>query len=754
MSDREIEITTLSEMDIADKYIEAGISIYSLKTTESMEEIKPLKQFSDNILENIKNESKYKQKLLKKKDKNKFLTNLSKTAKEEYDNFIMINREKKFRSYFHDSESKSKKYCSEVSAKNFEKIKNLITIKHVENRAINKEKNSDLKIQKEIKCLHDQMFITNIDKQAKLIDNIKKINSNLMFKYSNNLMCNSNCKRHNSCFSNYSNNNIEVKNIPQNDLNKIINSHNNNEKTNQPCLKKSNNSLSIEENIKIKTAEKVERNTQFNNNNNIHNENNTHFDKANTRNGSGESDINYLIDENSIEKCEFDFTKKNYKNEKVINIYDDFPLDDNNIYSTINFSPICDRRNNLISVNILANKNADDNYYVKNIKNKVEQFKSTIGDSDFYNLYSDKNNQANKKLINFNKNPGLIKRGNFRFSCTDVNNYINKRSINNLSVDENEIKTPNSNDYNGNNYTNNQRQNGYAERLPDVYQSPENKLIMHRKNKSQIAFKNNFLDSLNKYTNEKSNKDILINKNIVYNSANDYESKLNQVKSMEKTEVFNRSNFKSSTHKEKMYKFNKREKDLIMLKTKFDNFLANNKDFLNSNFSKKNFSLTSNQFKNENFNKNNNSINAKSLINDDKKNSYDRGKEKVKMDLYSLKKIKNLNIFGEDNPYYAEKKLDNTYGIFSNMKELKKIKHMKTVNPKYLKENKKANLNKIEMDNNNKKGNDLHVLSKTGSFTIFRTVKDHVKGYHPINKNINEEEKRSFLIDVYNRKKF
>jgi hypothetical protein len=541
----------------------------------------------------------------------------------------------------------------------------------------------------------------------------------------------------------------EDEKLTQFDLRKINSFIFNKNKNNENSFNKNENiyfgnssdSLNIKENSKMRTDNSSKTINLLNNKN----ENARNMDsntKAKTKSGFAESNNNYFLKEISDRKSESSTIKKKRSNEKVVNIYDDFPLDHENLYSTINFSPIYDRKNNAINLNILANKNEKNFSSTKNKSNLINKFENSKLDNidpDFYFFFAEKNLQARKTSMNFNKNPGLIKRGNFKFSCSDFNQISDKKQKEILEKEDIEEEAD---------YANINQSNYYCNKLPHLNQTPANNKNLHRKNKIQISLKNNFLDSFNKYTNSNSSKELLINKNIIYNSATDFEAKLNQVKSMEKFELYNRSFNKARILKEKMYKSNKKERDFLMLKTKFDNFLANSKDLFKLNFSQKNFNSSEINKKNKESNNEKNST-----TNFFSKNKIGVEKEKVKMDLYSLKKIKNLNIFGEDNPYNAEKRLDNIYGIFSNMKKLKKIQHMKIINPKYLREIQAANGLEIGKSNNRNNKN-LHVLTNTGSFTLPRTVNEYVKGYHPINNIINEDDKRTNLIDIFDRKKY
>jgi len=177
-------------------------------------------------------------------------------------------------------------------------------------------------------------------------------------------------------------------------------------------------------------------------------------------------------------------------------------------------------------------------------------------------------------------------------------------------------------------------------------------------------------------------------------------------------------------YREKMPRYNKKEKDYILLKKNFENFIEKNNEFFCINrYSNEKIKIGEIEEEKKFFLNNYNSPNPKLNSNFEKNK-----KEKVKMDIYSLKKIKNLNIFEDDNPYNTEKKLDNIYGIFSNMNNLKKYQKMKILYPDLYKESYLNNL-MIKDDNNNKNNN--IVLINIESFTIPRTVKvyDYNKGF-------------------------
>ncbi len=522
MSD--LEISNFSYMKKIEKYMESGILVNGIKSTDSKDKIKPLKIFSENILDDLRRETRFKNKIFKKNKNKKILTCFIKTAKEEYDNFIVVNREKKFKTNFHDSDSRTKKYYISNSPENTN-IKNSISIKQLDNNKFNNstnkkynEKFSEFKIQKEIELLNEQMYICNLEKQEMLLDSSKNFQNQKRFEI-------------NKCY-NYIEKNIRT-------LYSKKNFENHNTNSNFDFLK----TIDINNDIDM-----------FNEHNSPQYVCNSNLNKFKTMNYiKNKHPINvfsplpkfkYIDQNNQIREKNGKTTQSIHidKNFEIMrNNKEEFSLDDNNtnsnvIISNINFYPMLNRlREN--------EKRGKDKIFKKNCFNLI---KSSCYDSNYDIINAAKNFSKKKTLINFNKNPGLKKRTKLKCDSFDINNYGNN---------ENYFQMYKNLDFN----------------LPKL---KVHKNLKTQTNKNYLYSKGDFIDSFNKISDNK-NREILLNKNIIFNSATDLEKRLNLVKSMEKSELYRRSLHKVNYLKENLRTSNKYEKDFLILKSKLNKFLTN-----------------------------------------------------------------------------------------------------------------------------------------------------------------------------------
>jgi len=776
MSDRDLDNSRVSYLKKLDKYMEAGISVYSLKTNDSYEQFKPIKKQSGNILEDLKRETKFKNKLIKMKKKKKLLTNFNQTAKEEYKNFLILNREKKFKSYFHETESKSKKYCTQGSHKEIEEIKTVMFVNPIENKDIcinNKDRNSGSKSsQRGKKFIKEDMFITNLDKTTKLISDQHKreylINVEEKIHNTN--------KEKNSIESNFKNtigyNSFEnFKNIENKNSNEVIEKYINYNKD----IYKNRDSQIINYLNKVDVIEK---------NKNSLSKKSLELSK-NLLDNSIEINQSSLLPKESLEQNNDSNIFKNDEGKIIIcnNNYNLF--ENNNIISNLNFYPICKK----FYKNV---KKINDNYS----KNKnLNIIKSPTYDPDFHLLYPERIQQEKNTSMNFNKNPGLIKRANLRFSCIDFNTILINKSENEFNKFNEEYKN-NQIDFNTLNN---------SIKLPEL----KNSLNFHRKNYSQIPIKVNFMESFNKFTNSRS-KEILINKNIIFNSATDLRSKLSKVKSMEKSELFKRSYNKVNLMKEKNYSiYNKHNnKNSIKFKNNTDGYLFrdnnlydriknnnfyNNLENNNNNFYPSNYqNLNNNNFCNHDYNniydfnngtydnnetnqideddnnfnsENYNNIminenfnynNIENLTSNEKSYHNDITNEEKKKETSDSNSHKKFNIIKNTNEFYSYPDIDrrfdenNNFSIFSKIKNVKMNLKRNLINENLFKDSLKS----MRLENSNRNSSQTNNPQiEAGGVSLPKTTKKYSKGYHPINNIIYNEEKGPFLIDLYNRKK-
>jgi len=412
MSVRELEKSNVSFINKEGKNLEAGISFYSLKSFNSDEEIKPSKNYIENG-SNTFHKNYTNSKIFTIKKKN-INKIISKFSKTvKEENLNNFNLNRDFK-YSTDDRKKMKKMNHSNSPKINDITNTINKIKLIDYDCLLKEKISEKKIQKEIKLLNNNINITNLDKHTKIIETLKKVHSN------NNILFNHYDKE--KYRENYYNN--QINNIYDNYTEILSHTHKNvyDKLLNKKEFQILNDNININPNISINKSSK---NSNFKYKNACLLKTSTNFSEINKT---------ILNKDNSEDKSYTSFSKKKILEKIDSNNYGDFPL------------------------------------------NHIDCLKTPTDSADFYFLFSENKIQNKKTLMNFNKNPGLIKRGNFRFSSTNFyNNKINlDKEYDNQKINFNEKSC-----------NHNFMMNSDNEKLPIV----NTNFLTHKKKKNLISTK-------------------------------------------------------------------------------------------------------------------------------------------------------------------------------------------------------------------------------------------------------------------------
>jgi hypothetical protein len=776
-----------SHLSIIDKneeneynYVDASVSNANL-ITEINKNLSPQKRYTDDCFEDCNYEEINTKNFSNENFSNKNLKNLNENSNKKNTNF----------------RKSSNLLNSNIGKKNSINIIDLLkntnlslnpNQEKLKSERFNKQKASEIKIQKEILLLMDQIKIKNTEeikssnnnnnKEGKFFSTSYNFNANTNGNGNGFKEANRNINNENKFFfGNYkldkinfnkttgenlgflnqnqlnNDNNLKYKttnNFYREKKDNLINNNINNY-NNYKVNKKDNETLTENKNNKLKKLEMnlqyLQENININNKNNLNNLNIKNDNKDN--NNTTESNGNLLSENKAFSPVlfsnkKFEFISSNINDRKfAATTYNNKENDSHTILSKIpskkinmnflkhpglvkgsqikrNFETLSDTssndaRNNIYDFNLRKTYHAKMREREKNNAVNFIASKDYVKEKDkdkYKHKEKNYNNRILKRLKEYenldknNNNNYIININYKKDSNTDYDKEYDSLSLINIGKENEDYENNNDNDKEkwDNRYDNNNKE----------------KFNSHKKNPSKNKYKNQ------SQSNSQSEKFIKTSeKFFIKSKENNFpleETKRKYLSSSKNSNNFSEK-FKYNTEIKNIKRgkkkslgsincnFGKKDlfihpikkdsvKEILKEKQKKENLhiLENNEKFkMILALSKNKDNLTQSQIKNNNVNDNKDKhknkdflINLNNIISPEikkEKGFFYINEEKQKMDIYKLKKIKNLGMFDDLNPFKADEKLDTKYGVFKKLNDLKDLKRKDMLNIPYLKKN-------------------------------------------------------------------